>query len=91
MTSAAQDRQGGAETLGGGGPSEENDARSPRTRDEALDAIETKIRAVEQLGSAGLHGVAWARGIIAQAGNEVEDLLHPADTNRNCCGFCAPG
>ena len=86
-----QDRQSGAGTLGGGGPSEENDARSPRTRDEVLDAIETKIRAVEQLASAGLHGVAWARGIIAQAWDEVEDLLHPTDTNRNCGGFGAPG
>ena len=58
MTLAAQDPQSGAESLGGGGPSEENDARSPRTRDEALDAIETMIRAVEQLGSVRLHGVA---------------------------------
>ena len=91
MTSAAQGRQSGAGALGGGGPSEESDARAPRTRDEALDAIETMIRAVEQLGSVGLHGIAWARGIIARAGCEVEALLHRADADRDCSGFGAPG
>jgi len=43
------------------------------------------------LGSVGLHGIAWARGIIARVGCEVEALLHRADADRDCSGFGAPG
>ena len=78
--------------LEGDGPSEEDEgARLPRTVDEALDTAETKIRAVEQLASVGLHGGAWARVTTAQAEGEVRDLLHLMGTARDCGGFGAPG
>ena len=87
-----QDRQSGTETLDGDGLSEEDEgARPPRTVDEALDTAETMIRAVGQLASVGLHGDAWARVTIAQAEDEVRDLLHLMDTTRDCGGFGVPG
>ena len=51
------------------------DARRPRTVEEALGDSEALVRAAGQLAGACLYGDAWARGINAQANGEVGDLL----------------
>ena len=86
-----QHPRSGTEALEDGGPREENGARSSRTADEALDAAEAKVSAIEQLAAAGLHGDEWACGPTAQVEVEIEDLLRLMESGRDGGSFGAPG
>ena len=43
------------------------------------------------MASAGLHGGAWVREIMAHVKGKVRDLLRSMDSGRDCGAFGAPG